>query len=515
MDKRILPIGIQSFRYLRERNCYYADKTGHALRLIREGKYYFLSRPRRFGKSLFVDTLKNLFEGNRDLFVGLEAYDQWDWSVRYPVVRLDFAGLNAYRPGALEEDVLAQLSNLERAAGVRAYRTSGPRRLENLIRRLHAKAGQRVCVLVDEYDKPILDALEKPELARANRDYLSGLYGMLKSCDEHIRFAFLTGVTTIARASMFSGPNNLRNISLSRAYSDICGYTESDLDTVFAAELPGLDREQIREWYSGYRWGAESVYNPIDLLLLFDKRRFNAWWFETGNPTFLFQLLTEQRVPAHKLEGRWASEALLSTFDVDTIAPEALMFQTGYLTIGERERSDDSIEYFRLVHPNREVRQSLNESLLAYLTGGDLERERHKDALEDLLASGDLVGLEQRIRAFYDSIPYEWHTRNEIARYEWYYSSVFYGYLSGLDVTVTVEDSGNPGRLSMTVQAGGHVCLFECRAWQEDRGGSALEKLKERDYAAKYRHLGLPVHLVGVEFNAQKRNVEVFETELA
>ena len=384
-----------------------------------------------------------------------------------------------------------------------------------MISTLHAKAGQPVCVLVDEYDKPILDALENPELARANRDYLSGLYGMLKSCDEHIRFAFLTGVTTIARASMFSGPNNLRNITLSRAYSDICGYTESDLDTVFAAELPGLDREQIREWYSGYRWGAESVYNPIDLLLLFDKRRFNAWWFETGNPTFLFQLLTEQRVPAHKLEGRWASEALLSTFDVDTIAPEALMFQTGYLTIGERERSDDSIEYFRLVHPNREVRQSLNESLLAYLTGGDLERERHKDALEDLLASGDLVGLEQRIRAFYDSIPYEWHTRNEIARYEWYYSSVFYGYLSGLDVTVTVEDSSNPGRLDMTVQAGGHVYLFECKAWQENRAVAALAQLKERDYAAKYHHLGLPIHLVGVEFSAQKRNVEVFETELA
>ena len=515
MEKRVLPIGIQSFRDLRERNCYYVDKTGYALRLIREGKYYFLSRPRRFGKSLFVDTLKHLFEGDRGLFVGLEAYDQWDWSVRYPVVRLDFAGLNANRPGALEQDVLAQLSKLERIAGVEAYQSSGPRRLEELIHTLRSQAGQPVCVLIDEYDKPILDAIENPDLARANRDYLSGLYGMLKSCDQDIRFAFLTGVSKFSKVSLFSGLNNLRDITFNPSCTAICGYTEGDLDKEFAAELPGLDREQIREWYNGYSWGGErKVYNPFDVLLLFAEREFKPWWFETGTPTFLVRTLLEHKISAAALEGMLVTEDGLGKFEVGRIAPEALLFQTGYRTIGGQETRRGKRRY-RLVYPNRELRESLNASLLAYLTGQDPQRERHIDALEELLAGGDLIGLERRIRALYDSIPYEWHTRNEIARYEGYHASVFYGYVSGLDVSVTVEDSSNRGRLDMALQAGGHVYLFEFKARDESRSGTALAQLRERDYAAKYRHLGLPIHLVGVEFDTRTRNVGAFESALA
>ncbi|MDE0261417.1 MAG: AAA family ATPase [Bryobacterales bacterium] len=496
MDKCTLPIGIQSFRNVRERNCYFVDKTGYALRLFREGTYFFLSRPRRFGKSLFVDTLKHLFEGDRDLFEGLEAYNRWDWSVRYPVVRLDFAGLNATRPGALEEDVLAQLLNLERNAGVRARHTSGPRRLEDLIRTLHRDAGQPVCVLVDEYDKPILDALEDRDLARANRDYLSGLYGMLKACDQDIRFAFLTGVSKFSNVSLFSGLNNLRDITLNPAYSAICGYTDRDLDTVFAAELPGLDRERIREWYNGYTWGGEQeVYNPFDVLLLFAEREFKAWWFETGTPSFLVKTLVERNISTASLDGMLASEGDLGKFEVDSIAPEALLFQTGYLTIGGQETCHGE-QCYRLVYPNREVRLSLNATLLTYLTGRDTQRRQHRGALAELLTSGDLTGLERRIRALYESIPYEWHTRNEIARYEGYYSSVFYSYVLGLDVEVTVEDSSNRGRLDLAVQAGSQVYLFEFKLWRQSGSGSALAQLKDRDYAAKYRHLGLPIHLV-------------------
>ena len=193
-------------------------------------------------------------------------------------------------------------------------------------------------MLVDEYDKPILDALDDPASARANRDYLRGFYRVIKDCDEHVRFAFLTGVSKFSRASLFSGLNNLRDITLNPDYSAICGYTDADLDTVFAAELPGLDREQIREWYNGYSWGGEpKVYNPVDVLLLFAEREFNAWWYETGTPTFLTQLLTERCVAADRLDGLRASKSLLSTFDVDSIAPEALLFQTGYLTVSGRE----------------------------------------------------------------------------------------------------------------------------------------------------------------------------------
>ena len=514
MHKRLLPIGIQSFRDIRDQDCYYVDKTGYALRLFRDGRYYFLSRPRRFGKSLFVDTLKHLFEGDQDLFVGLEAYDQWDWSVRYPVVKLSFGSGDFKDSDSLQTNVQEQLLDLEIDSGVECRHQSAAGRLRHLIRALHRQTGRQVAVLVDEYDKPILDALGDPVNARANRDFLRGFYAVIKDCAEHVRFAFLTGVSKFSKVSLFSGLNNLNDITLDQRFAGICGYTEGDLDKVFAAELAGLDREQIRDWYNGYSWGPESVYNPFDLLLLFDKREFKAWWFETGTPTFLIETLVESNISTATIDGILVSEDDLGKFEVGSIAPEALLFQTGYLTIGGQETHYGE-RHYRLVYPNREVRQSLNASLLTYLTGRDSQRRQHRDALAELLATGDLAGLERRIRALFDSIPYEWHTRNEIARYEGYYASVFYGYVAGLDVVVTVEDSSNRRRLDMAVQTARQVYLFEFKAWQASCSGAALAQLKERDYAAKYRHLGLPIHLVGVEFNAQTRNLEVFQSALA
>ena len=514
MAKRRLPTGIQTFRKLRESNCYYVDKTGYALRLVEEGTHFFLSRPRRFGKSLFLDTLYELFAGRRELFEGLEAYDRWDWSVCHAVVRLDFAGLNATSADDLDQDVQAQLAEIEGDAGLEPLQAPAARRFRHLIRTLHQRTGQRVVVLVDEYDKPILDALQEPEIARTNRNYLRGLYGMIKSCDAHIRFCFLTGVTKFSRSSLFSGLNNLNDITLDKRYSAICGYTESDLDAVFSPELASLDREQIRAWYYGYSWGSEKVYNPYDLLLLFRKREFSAWWFQTGSPSLLFETLIERNVPIADLDGMLVSEDQIGTFDVDSIAPEALLFQTGYLTIGS-QKTRRGRQLYRLLYPNREVRLSLNSSLLAYLTGRDRQRPQHRDALAAGLARGDLGRLERSIRALYESIPYQWHTRNEIARYDGYHASVFYGYLSGLDVEVTVEDSSNRGRLDLAVRAEDHLYLFELKLARAGSSGTAMAQLRQRDYAAKYRHLGVPIHLVGVEFNPEARNVEVFDCALA
>ena len=515
MAKRQLPIGIQTFSNLREWDCFYVDKTGYALRLVEEGTHFFLSRPRRFGKSLFLDTLQELFAGSRELFEGLEAYDRWDWSVSYPVVRLDFGGGDFTQPEGLLASVNWQLDQVEEKAKLQHRDDTGPGRLAYLLGRLHDQTGQRVVVLVDEYDKPILDSLEKPDLARANRDYLRGLYGMIKSCDAHIRFCFLTGVSKFSKANLFSGLNNLRDITLSRAYSSICGYTETDLDTVFASELVGLDRQRIREWYKGYSWdGERKVYNPFGLLLLFAKRKFKPWWFETGTPTFLTKLLTEHCVAADRLDGLRASETLLGTFDVGNIAPEALLFQTGYLTIGGREQSDDGFEYFRLVYPNREVRQWLNLSLLNYITGDPSRREQQSRALSGLLRTADLDGLEVWFRALFAGIPYHWHSRNTIADYEGYYASVFYSFFVGAGATVTPEDSGSTGRPDLAVQVADKMYVFEFKVFAESQPSAALRQLQERGYAAKYRHLGLPIHLVGVEFNAQTRNVEVFDSAL-
>ena len=503
---------MQTFREVRGRDCYYVDKTGYIQRLLDEGKHYFLSRPRRFGKSLFLDTLKEVFEGNEALFEGLAIRDRWDWSVRHPVLRLDFGSGNYRGPNDLRLELAARLEALEEEAGV-AVRPDvpAPARFGRLIQVLCRQAGQPVAVLVDEYDKPILDALDLPAIAQANRDCLRGLYATVKVADADIRFTFITGVSKFSKVSLFSGLNNLKDITLGPRYSAVCGYTDADLDDVFAAELRGLDREQIREWYNGYSWlGAEKVYNPYDILLLFDERQFASHWFETGTPTFLIRTLLDRRVRTTALEDMVGSSDLLSTFDVDDMATEALLFQTGYLTITGEENLGGKILY-RLGYPNREVRQSLNERLLRALTP-DPSRQGERDIrLYELLRANDFAGIRTFFESFFAAIPYEWHTKNDIANYEGYYASVFYSHFAALGLDVTVEDSGSRGRLDMTVRFNGNVYLFEFKVIER----AAMAQLKERRYADKYRSLDQPIHLIAVEFSAETRNLAAFEVDRA
>ena len=515
MTRRRLPIGMQTFREIREENCYYVDKTAFIGRLLDEGKHYFLSRPRRFGKSLFLDTCKELFEGSRPLFEGLAIADSWDWTVRHPVLRLSFGSGNFREADHLPATVMAQLDAVERETGVVSGYASASNRFAHMLEALHRQAGRPVAVLVDEYDKPILDALGTPEVARANRDFLRGLYATIKDCDAHVRFTFLTGVSKFSKVSLFSGLNNLTDITLDPRYSAICGYTDADLDTVFAPELDGLDRDEIRDWYNGYSWrGAERVYNPFDILLLFRNREFDAYWFETGTPTFLIETLVERGVSALALDGMVGSANLLSSFDVDAIAPEALLFQTGYLTVTATESRGGRTRY-RLGYPNREVFQSLNESLLAHLAR-DPHRERNGDRLYDLLAAGDVAALGDLFHAFFAGIPYEWYTNSDSARFEGYYASVFYAYFASvLGTGITVEDSVSRGRADMTVRFAGRVYLFEFKVVEQAGPGAALAQLKTKAYADKYRALGEPIHLIGVEFSSASRNVVAFDHEIA
>ena len=511
----MLPIGIQTFGKVRNSGCYYVDKTPHVRKLLREGTHYFLSRPRRFGKSLLLDTLKELFEGNEPLFRGLAIHRNWDWSHCHPVVRLSFGSGYFKEPGRVETALMAQFDSVERRTGVTSPYASGPERFGHLLEGLHRHAGAPVVVLVDEYDKPILDALDVPEVARANRDFLRGVYGVIKDRDADVRFTFITGVSKFSKVSLFSGLNNLKDITLDPRYSAICGYTDADLDAVFAPELEGLDRDAIRDWYNGYAWrGDERVYNPFDILLLFRTREFKAHWFETGSPTFLIETLRRRGVSAVSLDGMMASEALLSTFDVDEIAPEALLFQTGYLTIAGEASRGGRIRY-RLGYPNREVRQSLNEHLLRHLVRDSSAQERNGDRLYDLLEANDFAGLKDVFHAFFASIPYEWYTNNDIARYEGFYASVFYAYFVSLGFAVTVEDSSSHGRLDMAVRFNGNVYLFEFKVVGMAGPGAAMAQLKERHYADKYRALGEPIHLIAVEFDKDARNVGAFEVERA
>ncbi len=512
MAKRRLPIGIQTFRTLRKENCYYVDKTTFIKRLIDEGTHYFLSRPRRFGKSLFLDTLKELFEGSEALFAGLHVHDRWDWSVRRPVVRLSFAGGSFNQPDLVAENVLEQIESAARRHGVAPHSRTVPGRFAHLLEALHERTGRRVVVLVDEYDKPILDALETPPVARANRAFLRGVYGVIKDCDAHVRFTFLTGVSKFSKVNLFSQLNNLTDITLDPAYSSICGYTERDLDTVFAPELEGIDRDRMRDWYNGYSWlGKEKVYNPFDVLLLLRRGEFAAHWFETGSPAFLVETLFKRQVSTVSLEEMVGTEDLLSAFDVEHISTEALLFQTGYLTITGKEKLPGRAVY-RLGYPNWEVRQSLNDVLLRHLVQDAQRQTANSIRLARLLETADCAGLQEMFQAFFASIPYEWHVNNDIARYEGYYASVFYSYFAALGYDVVVEESSARGRLDMAVRAGGQVYLFEFKVVEQAGEGAALAQLRERDYAAKYRGGCEPIHLIGVEFSRKTRILTAFET---
>ena len=514
--KRRLPLGIQTFREIREEDCYYVDKTAQIWRLVEQGTHYFLSRPRRFGKSLLVDTLKELFAGSEELFQGLYIHDRWEWSVRHPVVRLSFAGGSFRDPSYLHQNVMAQLEGIERELGVTGRYDTAPERFRYLLAALHRESGQRVAVLVDEYDKPILDALEEPEVARANRSFLRGLYGMIKDADAHIRFTFLTGVSKFSKVSLFSELNNLTDITLDPPSSSICGYTDEDLDTVFAAELPGLDRAQIRHWYNGYCWlGTEKMYNPYDVLQLFRSRKFAPYWFETGTPRFLVETLYRRRVSSVTLGEMVSTAELLGAFDVGDRAPaehigtEALLFQTGYLTI-EAEEDLGGRALYRLGYPNREVRQSLNGQLLGQLVQDTSGQTANSIRLYRLLERNDFTSMKELFQAFFASIPYQWYTNNHIADYEGYYASVFFSYFAALGYDLTVEDATSHGRVDLAVRAGGQVFLFEFKVVEMEPEGAALAQLQSRNYAAKYRHLGQPIHLIGVEFSRQSRNVTAF-----
>ncbi len=521
MTRQRLPIGIQYFRRLRETGSYYVDKTSLIRQLIEQGDYYFLSRPRRFGKSLLLDTLASLFEGQEALFRGLAIHPHWDWSSPHPVVRLSFDG-KYNQPGEIEGDIIEQLEGVECEYDLAPARSSdtGPTRLRNLLRRLHSTTGRQVVVLVDEYDKPILDVLHDPDLATANREYLRGFYGIVKGSARHVRFVFVTGVSMFSKVSLFSGLNNLKDISLDPRYATLCGYREEDLDRVFGPELAGLDRELIRTWYNGYHWrGGERVYNPYDVLLLLDTHEFQPYWFQTGSPNFLFRMLMEKSVSPMEIEGRLTDSTLVSKFDVGNVDVEALLFQTGYLTIAE-ERSDDFDTLYRLDYPNLEVRLSLNRGLLAWLGQRRAEQLVQGRKLCALLEANDFAGFGETFRAWVSGIPYLWHMKGDLARYEAWYASLLYMGLHAVGADLRVEEASSRGRADMVLRHGGQVFVLEFKMAEGEDGGeaaldAAMAQMRGRGYADKYRGNAEPVHLIGVVCGREARNLLEVRAELA
>ncbi len=507
------PIGIQNLQEIIEDNYYYIDKTKYVHQLVNAGKYYFLSRPRRFGKSLFVDTLKEAFRGNKELFKDLYLEDKWDWNRRYPVIHVSF-GSGVDGAEHLINDILFILNQHAREYEVELREKFYNLRLKELIIELYRKYKERVVILVDEYDKPILDKIEDKVSAERIRDILRNFYSVIKDSDAYIKFVFITGVTKFNKVSIFSGMNQLRDITLDGSYSGLCGYTEEEMRRVFADRLAGIDMSEVRRWYNGYNWLGESVYNPYDVLLLLSSGEYHPYWFQTGTPTFLIKLIREKRYYLPEMESIEVDERIMESFDIDNVGVESLLFQTGYLTIKEVLKGIGE-KYYILSYPNYEVKISLNKWLLRYLTNIDLFFEtRFLRDMRNMMSSGNVVKMVDILRSFFSSIPYEWYMNNRMNEYEGYYASVVYALFSSLGMEVRCEESMNKGRVDMVVKYEDKVYVIEFKVIRDEERGGALRQIKEKRYYEKYiEGNNNKIYLIGIEFDERERNIINMEYE--
>ena len=505
-----LPLGLQDFGGLRRGGFLYVDKTEDIFRLATGGKYYFLSRPRRFGKSLLVSTLSALFRGERALFEGLWVEPHWDWQQRHPVIHLGFSSMG-YREIGLTRAIAARLEEIAAHHGLTLRAEGNTLRFRELIEQL-SRAHGRVVVLIDEYDKPILDYLDDLPRARAHREELKSFYSVLKDADAHLRFVLLTGVSKFSRVSIFSELNNLTDLTLHPDYTTLLGYTQPELEHFFADRLEALAPRfggrasllnEIKRWYNGYSWDGEHyVYNPYSVLSFFDQRRFRNFWFETGTPTFLVKLLERHRT--YDLERVEVDEAVFSSFELERIDPAAVLFQTGYVTIA----SAQAHPIYVLSYPNREVRDSLLRYLLAEYTRGyasdvPLRAQTMRQALE----AGDLSAFAAALNALFATIPYQIF----IADKEAYYHSVTFLALSLVGSFVEVEVSRSRGRPDAVVHTAEVIWVLEFKL--DERAEVALAQIAQRGYATAYLGRGKAVRAVGLSFSSEQKALSEWRQE--
>jgi hypothetical protein len=500
-----LPVGIQTFSEIVQKDYLYIDKTDLALELIESYKYVFLSRPRRFGKSLFLDTLHNIFEGNKALFRGLSIYDRYGFE-SYPVIKISWSGNFSSLENAtiVANEILKE--NQERLGVVCDNRDSAMC-FRELIQQAHNKYQKPVVILIDEYDKPILNNISDIQMANQMRAFLRGFYEQLKENDAYIRFAFLTGITTFSKASIFSGLNNIEDISLNPAFATVCGYTQNDIETSFMPYLKDANLERIQTWYNGYNFLGERVYNPFDILKFIKNGfRFRNYWWESGSPYSLMELIKTQEYYLPSLQNLKTDETLLNSFDIENIQLESLLFQAGYLTIDQTIEKRNKVEYILTV-PNIEVQISLNELLIRYMTQRvDLDIE---NALYDALEDANLDAFKETLKSLFASIPYTNHVNNTIAHYEGYYASVVYAYLASLGLRIIDEDVASRGRIDITLLIQEKIYIIEFKVGQAD----ALSQIKAKNYHQKYISPDKAIYLVGINFDEESRNVSGFEYE--
>ena len=526
MAERKLPIGVQNFEDLRRNEYLYIDKTPYIEQLLR-GKVYFLSRPRRFGKSLLLSTLAAYFRGQKELFKGLylekaeeelalqEKREAW---IEHPVLYLDFNASNYKEADSLAINLNNHLTAWEKLYGTEPSEQDYSTRFIGVIRRAHAKTGQQVVILIDEYDKALLDTLEDEKLNTQYRDVLGAFYSVIKTCDEHLRFSFLTGVTKFSKVSVFSGLNNLRDISQLPDFAAICGITEAELRANFMPEIEALAEklklsinetlDTLRKRYDGYLFAqeGENVYNPFSLLNTFASRVLKDYWYATGTPDFLVKYLKEAHYFIPDLEGGVRLDDYgLNKHRADAHDPIPILFQTGYLTIKEYVAARN---YYRLGYPNDEVRYGFLNNLKSSFLPPDRGLGISIFKFLDDIDAQDVDAFMERLQTVFANLPYDTTERTEVKFRERDYQIVVYLVFALLGQYTATEVVGTTGRADCVVITASTVYIFELKLWSAGTAEEALQQIIEKDYAAKYASSGKEIILVGASFDNEKRNIK-------
>ena len=532
-ETRVMPIGAQSFEVLRSNQCVYVDKTRYVYQLISQSRVYFLSRPRRFGKSLLLSTLDAYFSGKQELFKGLyleqaelefavrEKREAWQ---QYPVLYLDLNAERYAQPHDLENALNTHLVRWEQRYGKEASEATFSSRFMGVIRRAYEQTERQVVVLIDEYDKPLLDTLDKSELNGTYRDILRAFFSVIKSSDRYLRFAFLTGVTRFSKVSVFSGLNNLRDISLLSDFAGICGITEQELEANFAPEIETLGNELgetrdatlaiLKKRYDGYLFArkGENVYNPFSLLNVFASRELSDYWYATGTPTFLVEYLKAAHYNIPDLEGNVRlDESDLEANRTDSRNPLPILFQAGYLTIKEYQAM---FNVYRLGFPNDEVRYGFMKNLLdgfapTLYGAGVAASDFARDMLE-----GKVDEFMTRMRSILSGIPYSTVSSEEmVALRERDYQVSVYLIFSLMGQFVQTEVHNSVGRADCVVHTRDVIYVFEFKLWSTGSPQEALAQIESKGYALPYKAAGKRVVLIGASFDEQKRTIGAWEAE--
>jgi hypothetical protein len=509
-----LPGGIPSFESIREDGYLYVDKTRHIYQMADGGMYYFMSRPRRFGKSLTVSVLRNLFQGRKELFEGLwiAEHGEWEWKA-HPVVLLDFNEISHDTPENLKLSLQRVLKKTAEAYEVISDAPLIKDQFKELILSLCRKTGTRVAVLIDEYDKPLIDHLGKGEkaleTAKANRDVLKHFLGVLKGGEVSsvLRFVFLTGVSKFSRVSIFSELNNLKDLTMNRNYADMMGYTQEELETCFAdhieafadecGQTPDQIKETLKTQYDGYRFSEKDVrvYNPFSVLMSLDEKAFRNYWFETGTPTFLVNLLRERNWYPPEIEGMRATEAVFSTYELDSLKPEALLFQTGYTTIRDTEE-----RLYTFGYPNQEVKTAFLEILFHAYTEG-LRNGSRFALLSKYLLMEDYDAFFETVSAIFASVPYVLESRRDEA----YFHTLFYLMVCASGADARSEILTCKGRIDLVIEFADKIFIIEFKCGQT--ADAAIQQIRDKAYDQRFRQSGKKLILMGIRFDTEKRNV--------